>query len=256
MSWFQKLQRLMGCQRPCWTTSWSNTGEGRCEVTKLPWIPRETLDDRCHDEQVASGRFGAYSRYLITKSQMDNREFWKKPGEADIFLQRRYIHGLLSRYFYAGTQYQFPPHATISCIIGPALDVSCQALENASCLQMFLLSWYLKQAWAPRLRSVAKSRRTDRSDLRLLDPGTEFTFRSSVHNAGLPWGAGLYTGNTRHRTAQQQNRSEKSCRIETTIAYEWPWYLRSAPALGDCQRIQLCNSSLLRPGLCNDAYCM
>ena len=72
----------------------SNTGEGGESEERIASAGSD--NDRCSAiKQVASGRFGVTSRYLVSAREIQIKMAQgAKPEREDIFLQKRYIHGL------------------------------------------------------------------------------------------------------------------------------------------------------------------
>ncbi len=72
----------------------SNTGEGGESAERI--ASAGSKDDRCSAiKQVASGRFGVTSRYLVSAREIQIKMAQgAKPGEGDIFRLKKYIRGL------------------------------------------------------------------------------------------------------------------------------------------------------------------
>ena len=71
----------------------SNTGEGGESLERL--VPGPKNNNRCSAiKQVASGRFGVTSRYLVSAQEIQIKMAQgAKPGEADSFRAEKYIRG-------------------------------------------------------------------------------------------------------------------------------------------------------------------
>lgn len=127
---------------------------------------------------------------------------------ADIFLQRKvYVHGCQNpeSFYCTGVSLISPATAPISLFYrGPSWII--YDLRMQINMQIFLLNWYLEQAWA-QLQQVLPKQAHRRSLISGYDE-VRVQLQSSIHNAGTSMGTG--TCRETHQTLLK-NSPEKSC---------------------------------------------
>ncbi|MCP1103478.1 glutamate synthase (NADPH/NADH) large chain [Aequitasia blattaphilus] len=183
----------------------SNSGEGGEEIDRLS-------DNRCSAiKQVASGRFGVTSRYLVNAKEIQIKMAQgAKPGEGG------HLPGTKVYPWIANTRHSTPgvslisppPHHDIYSIEDLAqLIYDCKNANKDARISVKLVS---EAGVGTVAAGVAKAG----AGLILIsgyDGGTGAAPRSSIHNAGLPWELGLAET---HQTLMQ-NGLRQRVRLET-----------------------------------------
>lgn len=90
----------------------SNTGEGGESEERI--ASSGSADDRCSAiKQVASGRFGVTSRYLVSAKEIQIKmRRGQNRARADTFRQRRFIHGCKNPPFHSRSKSDLPSAAS------------------------------------------------------------------------------------------------------------------------------------------------
>ena len=188
----------------------SNTGEGGESAERI--ASAGSKDDRCSAiKQVASGRFGVTSRYLVSAREIQIKMAQgAKPGEGG-HLPAKKVYPWIAKTRHSTPGVSLispPPHHDIYSIEDLAqLIYDCKNANKDARITVKLVS---EAGVGTVAAGVAKAG----AGLILIsgyDGGTGAAPRSSIHNAGLPWELGLAET---HQTLIQNGLRER-VRIET-----------------------------------------
>ena len=188
----------------------SNTGEGGESAERI--ASAGSKDDRCSAiKQVASGRFGVTSRYLVSAREIQIKMAQgAKPGEGG-HLPAKKVYPWIAKTRHSTPGVSLispPPHHDIYSIEDLAqLIYDCKNANKNARITVKLVS---EAGVGTVAAGVAKAG----AGLILIsgyDGGTGAAPRSSIHNAGLPWELGLAET---HQTLIQNGLRER-VRIET-----------------------------------------
>ena len=168
----------------------SNTGEGGESEERLDSAGKET--DRCSAiKQVASGRFGVTSRYLVSAKEIQIKMAQgAKPGEGG-HLPARKVYPWIARTRHSTPGVSLispPPHHDIYSIEDLAQLI--YDLKNANKYARISVKLVSEAGVGTVAAGVAKAG----AQVILIsgyDGGTGAAPESSIHNAGLPWELGL-----------------------------------------------------------------
>ena len=188
----------------------SNTGEGGESEERLD--SRGTRNDRCSAiKQVASGRFGVTSRYLVTADEIQIKMAQgAKPGEGG-HLPAKKVYPWIAK-----TRHSTPGVSLIS----PPPHHDIYSIEDLAQLIYDLKNANYKAAVSVKLVSeagvgtIAAGVAKAGAEVILIsgyDGGTGAAPQSSIHHAGLPWELGLAET---HQTLIQNGLRDK-IRLET-----------------------------------------
>jgi len=168
----------------------SNTGEGGEELSRL--VPSADGLNRCSAiKQVASGRFGVTSRYLVSANEIQIKMAQgAKPGEGG-HLPGRKVYPWIAKTRHSTPGVSLispPPHHDIYSIEDLAqLIYDCKNANRNARISVKLVS---EAGVGTVAAGVAKAG----AQVVLIsgyDGGTGAAPQSSIHNAGLPWELGL-----------------------------------------------------------------
>mgnify|MGYP000736130950 FL=1 len=176
------------------------------------WIPQESDNDRCSAiKQVASGRFGVTSRYLVSAKEIQIKMAQgAKPGEGG-HLPAKKVYPWIAKTRHSTPGVSLispPPHHDIYSIEDLAQLI--YDLKNANKYAGISVKLVSEAGVGTVAAGVAKAG----AQVILIsgyDGGTGAAPESSIHNAGLPWEMGLAET---HQTLLQ-NGLRNRVRIET-----------------------------------------
>ena len=188
----------------------SNTGEGGESEERI--ASSGSADDRCSAiKQVASGRFGVTSRYLVSAKEIQIKMAQgAKPGEGGHLPAKKvYPWVAKTRHSTPGVSLiSPPPHHDIYSIEDLAQLI--YDLKNANKFADISVKLVSEAGVGTVAAGVAKAG-AQTSLISGYDGGTGAAPRSSIHNAGLPWELGL---SETHQTLLK-NGLRSRVRIET-----------------------------------------
>ena len=168
----------------------SNSGEGGEDLERIETAGQE--EDRCSAiKQVASGRFGVTSKYLISAKELQIKMAQgAKPGEGGHLPSKKvYPHIAKTRHSTPGVALiSPPPHHDIYSIEDLAQLI--YDLKNANTRARISVKLVSEAGVGTIAAGVAKAG----AEVVLIsgyDGGTGAAPQSSIHNAGLPWEIGL-----------------------------------------------------------------
>ena len=168
----------------------SNTGEGGEDPTRF--IPQENGDSRCSAiKQVASGRFGVTSEYLVNAKELQIKMAQgAKPGEGGQ-LPGKKVYPWVAKVRHSTPGVELispPPHHDIYSI--EDLAELIHDLKNANSQARISVKLVSEIGVGTIAAGVAKGR-ADVIVISGYDGGTGASPRSSIRHTGLPWELGL-----------------------------------------------------------------
>ena len=222
----------------------SNSGEGGEEIERLD-------TDSCSAiKQVASGRFGVTSRYLVSAQEIQIKMAQEQNQEkVDICREERLSMGSQDQSFYAGCQTDLTATASRYLFIEDLAQLiyDCKNANKDARISVKLVS---EAGVVERLQPVLQKAGAGLVLISGYDGGTGAAPRSSIHNAGLPWELGL---SETHQTLIQNGLRER-VRIETDGKLMSGRDVAIAAILG-AEEFRICDGTACNNGVCNDA-CM